>query len=80
MLVKYSLEMPASCPVDNLADLYEVEITSTKVIPVEDILMAVETINQKDFQENITLALSREIPAKVKTTGYHSGVKVVCET
>ena len=80
MLVKYSLEMHASCPVDNLADLYEVEITSTKVIPVEDILMAVETINQKDFQENITLALSREIPAKVKTTGYYSGVKVVCET
>jgi len=78
--VKYSFQMEASCPVDNLADLYEVEITSTKVIPVEDILMAVETVNQKDFQENITLALAREIPAKVKTIGHHSGIKVVCET
>jgi NADPH-dependent 7-cyano-7-deazaguanine reductase QueF len=79
MLVTYSLSMHCNCPVDNLPDLYDVEITSDKTIPVEDILMAIETVNRKDFQENITESLAREIPAKVKTTGYHSGIKVVCE-
>tara|TARA_R110000751_G_C13655009_1_gene468494 strand:- start:509 stop:751 length:243 start_codon:yes stop_codon:yes gene_type:complete len=77
--VKYSFQLECSCPVDSLSDLYEVEITSTKTIRVEDILMTVETINKNDFQENITLAISREIPATVKTIGYHSGIKTVCE-
>jgi len=79
MRVTYSLQVCATCPVDNLADLYDVEITSSEVITVEAILDAVETINKKDFQENITVALARELPALVKTTGWHSGVKTVCE-
>ena len=79
MQVTYSFWMEASCPVDNLADLYEVEIVSDKVIPVEDILMALESVNRKQFQESLTEAMAREIPARVKTTGYHSGIKVVCQ-
>ncbi len=79
MLVKYSFTFQCTCPVDNLADLYDVEITSDKTIPVEEILDALESINRKDFQEEITRSLARQIPARVKTTGYHSGIKVVCE-
>ena len=36
MEVKYSFRMEASCPVDNMGDLYDVVITSDKPIPVED--------------------------------------------
>ena len=42
--------------------------------------MAVETINKNDFQEHITTALARELSARVKTVGYHSGIKVVCKS
>ena len=42
MLVKYSFTFQCTCPVDNLADLYDVEITSDKTIPVEKILDALE--------------------------------------
>ena len=80
MIVRYSFELNASCPVDNLGDLYDVEITSPKIITVEDILMAVETINKNDFQEHITTALARELSSRVKTVGYHSGIKVVCKS
>jgi len=79
MRVKYSLSIECNCPVDDLPDLYNVEITSDKVVPVENILEVLENINRKDFQENITVSLARQISAKVKTVGYHSGIKVVCE-
>jgi len=79
MRVIYTLHMTGTCPKDNLADLYLVEISSDKTLTVESILDAVETVNTNAYQEDITEALAREIPARVKTTGWHSGVKTVCE-
>tara|TARA_R110000868_G_scaffold396094_1_gene668151 strand:+ start:3469 stop:3711 length:243 start_codon:yes stop_codon:yes gene_type:complete len=80
MEVKYSFRMEASCPVDNMGDLYDVVITSDKPIPVEDIMLALETVRRKQFQETLTEDLAREIPARVTTVGWHSGIKVVCKS
>ena len=65
--------------IDGLGDIYDVEITSDKTIPVEDILNAVETVNKNQYQEDLTEALSRELPANVRTVGYHSCIKIECE-
>jgi NADPH-dependent 7-cyano-7-deazaguanine reductase QueF len=80
LLVKHSLTITASCPVDGKPDHYEAVIECSRVLKVEDILAAVETLKgQKIFQEQLTQELARAIGAKVTTTGYHSGVKTVCE-
>jgi hypothetical protein len=78
MRVVYSFKLEAICPVDGLADLYSVEVISDVVIPVENLLDALETVSKNDFQENITQELSRILPAEVKTVGWHSGVKTEC--
>jgi NADPH-dependent 7-cyano-7-deazaguanine reductase QueF len=80
LLVKHSLTITAACPVDGKPDHYEAVVECSRVLKVEDILAAVETLKgQKIFQEQLTQELARAIGAKVTTTGYHSGVKTVCE-
>lgn len=80
MLVKHHLTITASCPVDRKPDHYEAVIEATRVIKVEDIIASVERLKSKRiFQEQLTQELARDLGAKVTTTGYHSGVKTVCE-
>lgn len=80
MLVKHHLTITASCPIDQKPDHYEAVIECVRVVKVEDILEAVTALkNRPVFQEELTQELARALGAKVTTTGYHSGVKTVCE-
>jgi len=81
MRVTYSLEITAICPVDSKPDVYECVIESRRVIPVEDILKAAQTVkNMVSYQEEICQELHRSLACCVRLTGYHSGVRtdVVC--
>lgn len=80
MLVKHYLTITAVCPVDQKMDVYEAVIECDRVLRVEEIIAAVDKCTrQPEFQEAITRDIARELAVKVTTTGYHSGVKTVCE-
>lgn len=80
MLVKHHLTVTATCPVDLKPDHYEVVVECSCVVKVEDILAAAERLKgRRIFQEALTQELARLLGAKVTTTGYHSGVKTICE-
>lgn len=80
MLVRHYMTVTASCPVDEKPDHYEAIVECARVVKVEDILAAVERLKgQPIFQEQLTQELARSLGAKVTTTGYHSGVKTICE-
>ena len=80
MLVRHYLTITAACPVDDKPDHYEAVIECSRVLKVEDIIAAVEALKDKRiFQEQLTQELARAIGANVTTTGYHSGVKTVCQ-
>ena len=80
MLVRHSLTITAACPVDQKPDRYEAVVECTRVVKVEDILSAVQRFTAAPmFQEELTQELARVLGAKVTTTGFHSGVKTVCE-
>ena len=78
MRVTYSFKMEAVCPVDKKKDVYEVEVISDRTIPVEDILRLTKDPPEA-FQETLTENLARLLGAMVISTGWHSGVKTVCE-
>tara|TARA_Y100000401_G_C8307481_1_gene217799 strand:- start:953 stop:1192 length:240 start_codon:yes stop_codon:yes gene_type:complete len=78
MRVTYAFKMQAVCPVDKKKDVYEVEVISDRTIPVEDILRLTKD-QPEAFQETLTENLARLLGAKVISTGWHSGVKTVCE-
>lgn len=80
MLVKHYLTVCATCPVDEKRDRYETVVECGRVLKVEEILDTIKTLSGKPiFQEELTLELARILGAKVTTTGYHSGVKTICE-
>ncbi len=80
MLVKHALKMEAKCPVNDLKDHYDVVVECNRVLKVEDIIEATAKYkDQAKFQEDITQELANSLNAKVTTTGYHSGVKTICE-
>jgi hypothetical protein len=62
-----------------MADAYNCLVTLSHVIPVEDILNAVEMVtNEPRFQEDITRELASLLSAEVVTHGIHSGVYTSC--
>ncbi len=77
MLVKHYLTVTAECPVDGKPDRYEAVIECSRIVKVEDILAL--AVLGKMFQEDATQHIARSLGVKVTTTGYHSGVKTVCE-
>lgn len=82
MRVTYRHTFAAVCPVDGTQDIYQLEIVSERLIPVEDILAAIQhATGEPAFQEHITNRLHDELLAAtaVKTTGLHSGVETVVE-
>ena len=78
MRVTYTLTMEAVCPIDKKKDVYEVEVISDRTIPVERILGLTKD-QPEGFQEDLTENLARLLGARVISTGWHSGVKTVCE-
>jgi heterodisulfide reductase subunit C len=73
--IEHTLEITATCPVDHLPDVYRCVVRCNRVIPVEKILDAAKTLSSRElYQEDLTLALHRELAADVETVGWHSGV------
>lgn len=79
MIITHELVAKCSCPKDHKPDLYEVTVTTRRVIPVEDIIAALARLEPvEQYQEQFTVELARAIGAEVKTVGFHSGVKTTC--
>jgi len=76
MLVKYTLTLKSLCPVDQMPDVYDVELTSDTTVLVEHIKDVVDSFSSMSAtQEEIAVLLARELCCKVLLIGYHSGVK-----
>jgi hypothetical protein len=82
MKVEHTLEVTAVCPEDKKPDVYRCTVRARRVIPVEDIIAAVEKAKGGGplYQEELTRELHRLIAAEVETVGWHSGVqtRVIC--
>lgn len=75
MIIEHTLEISALCPVDGKPDVYRCVVTTSRVIEVEAILKAAESLRgQKLYQEQLTQELHRVLAARVETIGSHSGV------
>jgi galactitol-specific phosphotransferase system IIB component len=79
MLVTHEVQVYGSCPVDGKTDTYDVTVTTRKVIKVEDILAAIHAINWPIFQEEMTQQLADSLGCRIRSIGYHSGIKTTCE-
>jgi hypothetical protein len=76
--VDHYLEAVAVCPVDKAGDRYDVRVRVRRVLLVEDIWKAVRAAGAEPLtQEAFTQELARLLAARVRTVGYHSGVKTV---
>ena len=78
MIVTHEFTIIGRCPVDEAVDVYEVTVTTGKMIAVERILMAAQALEFPCFQEDMTARLAAAIDCNVKTVCYHSGVKTTC--
>lgn len=81
MKTTHRLQVKAVCPVDNKSDVYDCRIVTSRIIPVEDILAAVDAVKEeKVFQEVLCERLARELACEVTLVGIHSGVstEVTC--
>jgi hypothetical protein len=78
VIVTHELEVTCRCPVDDTLDRYAVTVTVQRILPVEDILAAVESLPGREFQEAVTLHLARTLGASVVTRGTHSGIVTTC--
>jgi hypothetical protein len=78
MQVKYERQLFARCPSDHEPDVYDVTIEATRTILAEDINAAFDEIGAYEKhqpQEEITVRLARRFAARVKTVGWHYGVR-----
>jgi hypothetical protein len=82
MKCRYEYEVRAQCPVNPAdTDLYAFVIESETIIEVERIakFFAERAGAQQVFQEALTQQCAVTLGAHVTSTGWHSGVKVVCQ-
>ena len=82
MINTYEVEVRAQCPVNSDdTDLYAFTIRSETIIEVEKIVAFFkDKAGQKEvFQEVLTQQCAVTLGARVKSVGWHSGVKVTCE-
>jgi hypothetical protein len=78
----YEYQVRAQCPVRPAdVDLYAFTIRSESIIEVERIVEFFEKNagKKKVFQEHLTQLCAVRLGAHVRSEGWHSGVKVVCE-
>lgn len=76
MKVFHRLEITGICPADQKADVYRCIVEARRVVPVEAIIAAVQTITAKPaFQETICQELHRALACRVTLVGLHSGVE-----
>lgn len=78
---KYEIEVRAQCPVNPKdTDLYAFVIESETIIEVEKIVAFFKANAGKKnvFQEVLTNQCAVTLGAIVTSTGWHSGIKVIC--
>jgi hypothetical protein len=79
MITTHELWTQCTCPVDQSTDTYLVQVQTTRMLPVEEILAAARALREVAiFQEEYTQRLARQLGARVTTLGYHSGVRTRC--
>lgn len=79
MMITHEIKVYGYCPVDGKNDSYDVTISTMRLIKVEDILIAINGLNWPIFQETMTQQLADVLGCRVKSIGYHSGIKTTCE-
>jgi hypothetical protein len=79
MMVTHEVQVYGRCPVDDKSDSYDVTVTTMKIIKVEDIIAAIDAIQWPVFQEEMTQQLADNLGCRVRSVGYHSGIKTTCE-
>lgn len=78
----YEIEVRAQCPCNpEDTDVYQFSIESQSVILVEKIAAFFNTHakEQNIFQEDLTQKCAVTLGAKVRSVGWHHGIKVTCE-
>ena len=78
----YEYQVRAQCPVNPTdVDLYDFVIESQTIIEVEAIarFFNEHAGDREVFQEELTRKAAVTLGAKVRSTGWHSGIKVTCE-
>lgn len=78
----YEIQVRAQCPVNpSDTDLYAFTIRSETIIEVEKIAAFFKANGGKKnvFQEALTQKCAVTLGANVRSEGWHSGIKVVCE-
>jgi hypothetical protein len=78
----YEYEVRAQCPVNPTdTDLYAFTLESETIIEVEKIVgfFKANAGKNETFQETLTQQCAVTLGARVRSVGWHSGVKVVCE-
>lgn len=81
MKCRYEYQVRAQCPVNPAdTDLYAFVIESEALIEVERIVafFAANAGAQQVFQETLTQKCAVTLGATVTSTGWHSGVRVIC--
>jgi hypothetical protein len=79
---KYEIQVRAQCPVNpDDTDLYTFTIESQEIIEVEKIaaFFKQHAGSKNVFQEALTLHCAVTLGATVRSEGWHSGIKVICE-
>lgn len=79
---RYEYEVRAQCPVNpEDTDVYQFSIESEHMIECERIVkfFADKAGTQKVFQESLTQQCAVALGARVTSTGWHSGIKVICQ-
>lgn len=82
MKCTYEYQVRAQCPVvPTDTDLYQFTIESESLIEVETIVafFKANAGKKETFQEALTQQCAVTLGAKVRSEGWHSGIKVVCE-
>lgn len=77
----YEVEVRAQCPVNPRdTDLYAFKIEAETIIEVERIAAFFKANAGKKnvFQESLTQQCAVTMGARVTSTGWHSGIKVIC--
>jgi len=74
----YTTEFFQQCPNNGVRVKYHLQIESAKVIPVEEIVSAVETVEVGDakFHEEYADALASWLPGTQTLTAHHHGVDI----
>ena len=79
---RYDIEVRAQCPVNrDDIDVYQFTIECEQIIEVERItaFFREHAADTHVFQEDLTRLAAVRLGARVRSVGFHSGVKVTCE-